>query len=40
VIGKNTAHTSEFLNMLLLGLYIIGEKDTIALKQTTFIKAN
>lgn len=32
VIAKNTDHVNKFLDIVLLGLYIIGEKDTISIK--------
>ena len=38
--GKNTQHVSQWMDMFLLGLYIIGEKDNITLKATTFMKAH
>lgn len=38
--GKNTQHVSQWMDMLLLGLYIIGEKDNITLKSATFMKAH
>ena len=40
VIARNSDHVSQFLDMILLGLYVIGEKDVIGLRETTFIKAN
>jgi len=38
--GKNTQYVSKWLDMILLGFYIIGEKDTVVLKNTTFMKAH
>jgi hypothetical protein len=38
--GKNTQHVSKWLDMLLLGLYVIGEKDNITLKTTNIMKAH
>ena len=40
VVARNTDHTSKILDMIMMGLFIIGEKDVITLKETTFIKAN
>ena len=40
VVARNTGHTSQLWDMVMLGLFIIGEKDVITLKETTFIKAN
>jgi len=39
VVAHNTDHLSKLFDMILLGLYIIGEKDNITLNSTTFISA-
>ena len=40
VVGRNTDHVNKILDMVMLGLFIIGEKDNITLKDTTFINAH
>ena len=40
MVARNTDHVNKILDMILLGLFIIGEKDNITLKDTTFIKAH
>jgi hypothetical protein len=40
IVGKNTDHLSRFWNLMLVGMYIIGEKETIELNKTTFINAH
>lgn len=40
LVAKNTDHVSHFLDAIMLGLFIIGEKDVISLNETTFIRAH
>mgnify|MGYP003483744018 CR=1 FL=1 len=39
IIGKNHGHFSKIFDIILLGLYIIGEHDTVKLNTTNFISA-
>jgi hypothetical protein len=40
IVAKDHGHLDKFIDIILLGLYIIGEKDNITLNSTTFIKAH
>ena len=39
-LARNTDHVSHFLDVVMLDLFIIGEKDNITLNETTFIRAH
>ena len=39
-VARNTDHVSKFMDIVMLGLFIIGEKDHIMLNHSTFIKAH
>jgi hypothetical protein len=39
IVARNHDHLSNFFDLLMLGLYIIGENDNITLSNTTFIEA-
>lgn len=39
IVGKNQGHLSKIIDIVLLGLYIIGEHDTVQLNSTNFISA-
>ena len=40
VSGKNEDHVSHFLDVIMLGLFIIGETDNLVLNETTMLKAH
>ena len=40
IVGKNHDHFDKIIDVFLLGLYIIGENDSVTLNTTTFIKAH
>ena len=40
IVGRNHGHLDKLIDIILLGLYIIGEHDTIKLNTTNFISAN
>lgn len=40
IVAHNTDHLSKLFDLLLLGLYIIGENDNFTLNTTTFISAH
>jgi hypothetical protein len=39
IVGKNQDHFDKVIDVFLLGLYIIGENDSVSLNTTTFINA-
>lgn len=40
IVGKNHDHFNNLIDVFLLGLYVIGENDSIVLNTTTFINAH
>lgn len=40
ITAKNNDHVSHFVDIVMLGLFIIGEKDVITLNETNFIRAH